>query len=386
LFNLDSRVEYPNAITNSFSLKKTGLKFVSRSSINGEKEKIVATVYILGAGTSKAVNPDAPLTNDLLPQALKLLETQHNEHAENIRCFIKDYHFYGREQLERDGELPGIEDIFSQLDYAIADNRPLSADYTTEKLRSIRESFVYAICEVLRQSLNDSSDLLNRFLLRIKDGDSIISLNYELMIDNALSRNLGKSVDYGIPMRHDDQTETQQAAANSLPLYKLHGSLNWLYCPRCQEITLTHSEKGVQYIFGNGADASRGTCPQCHSHYEPLIITPTMAKSYANPLLNEIWRKAEDKITTADEIIFAGYSLPSADVYLKCMLKRAVFANMQGYKRGKPRQELCPISIIDFDPDYNDEDRNDVHNRYVQLFGAVNYYPNGLEAFIGGKQ
>jgi hypothetical protein len=348
-------------------------------------EEIMATVYILGAGTSKAVNPDAPLTNDLLPQALKLLEAEDNAHANNIRCFIKEYHFYGREPLERADNLPAIEDIFSQLDYAIADNRPLSAEYTTEKLRSIRESFVYAICEVLRQSLNESSDLLNRFLSRVNDGDSIISLNYELMIDNALSRNLEISVDYGIPMRREPSTEHSQTTKNvpdSLPLYKLHGSLNWLYCPRCQEITLTHSEMGVQYIFSNGADASRGTCPQCHSHFEALIITPTMAKSYVNPLLNEIWRKAEDKITTADEIVFAGYSLPSADVYLKCMLKRAVFANMQGYKRGKPRQELCPISVIDFDPDYTSEQRNDVHNRYLQLFGAVNYYPNGLAAFI----
>src|SRR5947207_2803724 len=104
--------------------------------------------------------------------------------------------------------------------------------------------------------------------------------------------------------------------AKSCPLYKPHGSLNWLYCRACQKLDVTAGIKSVHYIFCDPALV----CPECHSRYEALIVAPTMFKSYSNLILAEIWRAVEDRLANAAEVVFIGYSLPDADVHLRCIL------------------------------------------------------------------
>jgi hypothetical protein len=349
----------------------------------------MSTVYILGAGASKAVNPETPLSADLLPQALNLsVSDNEGKYVKNIRDFIRDFYFYGSDRLNETEMLPNLEDVLSQLDYAIAENRPIGGEYPVSKLIEIYQSFVYAICEVLRQSLNTTSGVLEEFLKGIEADDTVISLNYELLLDNAIVRTLKQPINYGVETRTQQRNSRMNAPEtrpHSIALYKLHGSLNWLYCSSCQEIVVTQSDKGVQYIFSLSQQRSKGVCDQCGSRYEPLIITPSLTKSYANLLLNEIWRQAEDRIARADQLVFVGYSMPDADAYVKAMFKRAIYINIKGYKRDGARQDTRFISVIDYDPDYDPEQRNEIQNRYVRLFGSVEYYPQGFRSFINHK-
>jgi hypothetical protein len=146
-------------------------------------------------------------------------------------------------------------------------------------------------------------------------------------------------------------------------------------------IQLTPGEHAVHYLFEQQANEQPVQCEQCHTPYEPLIITPTMAKTYANLLLNEIWRLAEDRLMRADHIVFIGYSMPDSDVYLRCMLKRALYANVKGFKRADGMRVPCPISVINYDPDYHEATHNQVYNRYTSLFGPIEYFAEGFESY-----
>ncbi len=236
--------------------------------------------------------------------------------------------------------MPLLEDLLSQLDLAIKDGRPLSNAYDLPHLRQLREDLVYAFSVVLRENLGMESQtgsmsdkgqkcmaLMKEFLDRL-DGsqDCIISLNYDLIADNAIYSKNNRHVDYGFSVRYDQKDGEQPERPFSLPLYKLHGSLNWLYCPTCQQIDVANDYKGVYYIF-EGCEDQECMCRDCGTKYEPLIIAPTLLKTYENTLLRLIWREAEDKISKADEVVFVGYSMSDADVQLRCMFKRALYGN-----------------------------------------------------------
>jgi hypothetical protein len=95
----------------------------------------MAVVYILGAGASKAVLPDAPLMSELLPEALRILKSDASkaERTKRISDFIEDFYQLGP------GKLPPLEDILSQLDLAIKEDRPLSNKYHLSSLRQLRK-------------------------------------------------------------------------------------------------------------------------------------------------------------------------------------------------------------------------------------------------------
>lgn len=366
--------------------------------VNQEKEKSV--VYFLGAGASKAVISAAPLMADLLPEALRILEQRlqkpgasGTDRLHRIKKFIDDFY-----QLQP-GLLPRLEDILSQLDLALEENRPLSRLYDMSFLRKLREDVVYALCEVLRETLDETPerpypspdgqealDLMWKFLFTLGPKDCIISLNYDIIVDNAIIRPRG-SVDYGLPIRYSLKTGEQVKPYElvtpplgppySFPLYKLHGSLNWVYCPVCQQLDVTEGSKGVRHIFEEGSDL---VCPNCGGTYESLIIAPTLLKTYSNILLRQIWIQAEDKISKADEVVFVGYSMPDADTQLRCMLKRALYTNK--VRSQAQRSSNCTIHVIGNERQPNDARPNTTHESYLQLFGEVKYEAIGFKAYI----
>jgi hypothetical protein len=95
---------------------------------------------------------------------------------------------------------------------------------------------------------------------------------------------------------------------------------------------LSEGKKGVYYIFSEGSQISDinifKKCPECKSHYEPIIITPTMVKSYDDKLcVKQSGAHAEDSIKNADKVVFIGYSLSDSDYFTKFVLIRALAEN-----------------------------------------------------------
>ena len=122
----------------------------------------------------------------------------------------------------------------------------------------------------LVQSLRDSSDL---------DHTTFISFNYEILLDQVLTEARGRydrDLDYGIdfanyevPTTHPGLDWDPPRVGRALSLLKLHGSLNWLYCPTCTVPTITPKDKGVTRLL---EDPSSARCRRCDTIAVPMII------------------------------------------------------------------------------------------------------------------
>lgn len=341
----------------------------------------MSIVYILGAGATKAVAPGAPLMNDFLPLAFE--HFAHDRRIQNVCEFVSD--FYQGSRFSPDARsnqaiLPRLEDVLSQLDLCVTQNRPLSANYPLLKVQKLREDLVYLIGHLLQDRLRRlgvSGQVTYDLVRSLTVEDAIISLNYDIIVDNALVREFGPGVDYGVSIRlgywkyPDEYSEYGARAQQMMPpnhLYKLHGSLNWLYCSNCQALDVTVGEKGSMRVFYEERPA---ICPECHSPYQALIITPTLLKDYANGLLLQVWRNAERKIKDADHLIFIGYSLADADVEIKCMIKRAMYDGRVQHGR------RLAVTVVD-----KEGSGTEAEERYQRLFGEIEYLPIGFARYV----
>src|SRR5689334_6995514 len=98
----------------------------------------MSTVYVLGAGATRAVAPNMPLTVNLLPTLLKRA-------GQDICIFLRDFY-----QFDTEDDLPTLEDVLTQIDFAINENRPLSPKYSVQYMRDLRENLVFNICNIIR--------------------------------------------------------------------------------------------------------------------------------------------------------------------------------------------------------------------------------------------
>lgn len=115
----------------------------------------------------------------------------------------------------------------------------------------------------------------------------------------------------------------------NVKLLKLHGSLNWLQCPKCSRlyVKLYQNFNGV-YIF------DKKYCRHCEKNFKlkkddtnilsTNLITPTFLKNLNNIQNKLVWQNAAIELSEADKIVFIGYSLPHADFEFKQMLSRMI--------------------------------------------------------------
>jgi NAD-dependent SIR2 family protein deacetylase len=274
------------------------------------------------------------------------------------------------------------------LDLAIQEQRPLSKDYDIRHLQDIRSNIIYLISNELKKKLENSSvnrNIIPNFVRKIESdraNSTIISFNYDLLIDNGLLQTGLGHVNYGFKVRGllDQDNSFNFRAIDDYgerltPLYKLHGSANWLYCPTCNAIDLTEGIKAAYYIFKNNYNKLK-ICRICHTKYEPLLITPSMIKRYDNHFVRQIWSSAEESIRRADELVFIGYSLSNADYYIKYIINRAVALNKNKNKNDGQLKVLVVTR-------QNAGEGNETEKRYCRFFGdKVDFYRKGFERYV----
>ena len=324
-------------------------------------------VYVLGAGATRALNSGAPLMGQLLEQALEFsLDPREGTIAAPSARAVKD--FLVDVYNMSDHIIPPFEDVLSLVDHCIEGNTPLSHKYSVDQLRQLRKKLIYIMGQVLEVKLLQytNGSLVRAFLNSLSQQDSIISMNYDLIIENGVL-NRGGVVDYHIPTQGNQRLFTDNGAAKT-SIYKLHGSLNWLYCPVCQVLLSSNWRKQALEALVHDVN-----CNKCGTQLEPILITPSFLKNYNNSFIAEIWRKAQKQLQQADEIFFVGYSMPDADIGLRMYFTRAVYANKLIHQ-GK----RCRIHVIDKSP----SDRSDVRTRYERIFGEVEYYKDGFDGYI----
>lgn len=146
--------------------------------------------------------------------------------------------------------------------------------------------------------------------------DVIITFNWDLLVDNVVAMNNDGGPDYGVNLLEPVQ-ESHRAGANrrTSPLVlKPHGSMNWMTCRGCKKSYAYVLQGKTAAAYHAGQDVN---CRACGKPTEPLMIPPTLMKSYTHPVIKAVWEEAARILRRADEIVIVGYSLPPTDFKAK---------------------------------------------------------------------
>jgi len=247
--------------------------------------EIKKAVYVLGAGFSKPAG--APNQSEILESIFDVNPTD-----ERLKKAVSSLrHFLQVDLGLAEDEISGVplEDIYTPIDRCIADGTSLKSQSTAE-LVSFREDLGYlisvaiaqrissGICPGTNQYIRDFAKHLvelasHRATLAANTDDatnaknydpfSIISLNWDILLDNALNDELYRNdprskdfdpfgvVDYCCYVSSLEPGNSRIRSGLwslgckgfNIKLLKLHGSMNWLKCPNCQRLFVGEGDK-----------------------------------------------------------------------------------------------------------------------------------------------
>jgi NAD-dependent SIR2 family protein deacetylase len=206
--------------------------------------------------------------------------------------------------------------------------------------------------------------------------DTIITFNYDLVCESALSR-LGCAANYHLPPEvvNDQRATTPE---KSCDLLKLHGSTNWGVCSACSNRVVILSEK----VTGSPSEFRALTCECGRKQFNPLLIPPSWDKSEYREIIASVWRKAAAELSAATRICIIGYSMPETDSFFKYLLTMALARNHQLYK-------LIVVDYLDKRSHLaNQPHKSHLHARYESLLESMfltrrfRFFDDGLDRFL----
>jgi len=334
-------------------------------------------LYILGAGCSRNFSETthqiqrlrSPLNGDFFRMAHLVIENSGMKSddlfMEEINVLIKTIAtLYGsKSELSfLDDPRLTLEDVMTLLDIDFKLFSPPGArrlgQNESRQLRALKD----LLARTLDYALMGPPCRKHRSLAkRMKRGDVVLSLNYDILIDNALF-NLGKTTDSGYGMNffmvnHDGKWMRPVLDRSEVSLFKLHGSLNWIRCGLCGALLLYRHRKqtlsGVQLF----------RCPRCSSDEncaERMMIPPVQSKDYGDKDIAFLWVQADRKMKEFSRMVCIGYSFSSLDFDMGSLIRRL-----------RSRQTSFPE--VDFvSPDSTAEKRL----RRLLGFGKMNHFKN----------
>jgi hypothetical protein len=363
------------------------------------------TAIFLGAGASAAEG--APVQSDLFKDYFHSVKDQPLIDApansplwmkKELSDFFKD--MFDIEVPDNITKLdkvafPTFEEALGLLDLAES-RREAFKNYDLDvfgpagnRIRLVRQFIVLAMAKAISDSLKRSKRLHRELVRNLKRKaflrDTIfISTNYDILIDNALTSfsadHPGANLDYAVEFTNFAIGDWARPGPEAVALYKLHGSLNWLYCAICNTLTLTPNVKGViDLITDSDTNRDRAICRVCGSIMTPIIIPPTFYKDMSRVFLSLIWNKAENALIKADHIIFCGYSFPDADMHIKYLLKRVQI--------NRRRPGTLRFTVINHHPDKRPGQVKDETSRYTRFLGSkVNFTKHSFDNFVSAPE
>jgi hypothetical protein len=291
----------------------------------------MSDVFLLGAGFSKAVSMEMPVTNELPKAVLNLYK-----HTAGISSEIRSL----------------IEEDFEKALTFLATEKPWLGESENLRHRALFLDLTSCVRAVfwdmsgnpLVWGINKPWIWLEELLAYWHNNRStVITLNYDTLVERVASAKYGENrprIPTGqlYPMRvtpavlEGSSIRTGSAPADekteTFKLFKLHGSINWFYSGRSEffgeELFYIPCNGGVDGVFdmaeGHNPD---GVDSRCLSGKSPLIIPPVLDKSafLQHEALRSMWFRAGEAIRLASGIVCLGYSLPDSDLAVTQFLK-----------------------------------------------------------------
>ena len=347
-------------------------------------------VYFIGAGASK--QDRFPLTNELkhgiawsilkdperfelLALHLRYLYNVHDADLETGAEIWNDLKQRSNDRTKTDHtQVPDVTDLLSTLDWMIREQSSFgpglqagdSAKHSdVNELAGVRDLVVQALCYCLGtyDELSSASTTCD-FVKLIRPNDSLITTNWDLLLDAARDNRFGSEPqDYGTT--GNVVLEGHSAPQAERPkLLKLHGSLSWRYCQRCQRLIIDP----LHHVAG---ERKVGATCLCTCRFSELIVTPGFVREYRNVHLLTIWREALLTLAHASRWIFVGYSLPPDDVGIRTLLLKARCVR-QDLKRDAPQVTIVTGS----------NRRDETRARYRGILPRAELDPDNFGDFV----
>jgi len=293
------------------------------------------TVFILGAGASKEAG--APLMAEFLDTARDLSAAKDRRidsesHAAFERVFkaiqeLRISHYKSYINLD------DIEAVFGVFEMARLINHMGSypPDEIEELISSIKKLIVKTLEVTMKYPVSNGhigaiypyssfTELLGKLRsVREKYTSSILTFNYDIALDHALYKQ-PITVDYGL---------SSDEAKGNFKLLKLHGSLNWGKCAKCELIVPYHMNQFFKKFSASWLSDSTSISLRVGSklinhehcdmplHPNPILVPPTWNKTEYHEQLGEVWAQAGKELSEAENVIVVGYSHPISDQFFK---------------------------------------------------------------------
>jgi NAD-dependent SIR2 family protein deacetylase len=343
------------------------------------------SAILLGAGASAAEG--VPVQTHLFRDYFKLIKTRRRalpEHERELATFFMlmfdidvDHDDLDAAKFPTFEEAPGILDLADLRNESFKEISNINFATNSGQIKFSRLYLVFLMTDIINERLLTGKGIHKQLVdnlhkLGIIDQTAFITTNYDILCDNALMDLWpGKKIEYGTEFSNYSDGSFERPGPNSIKFFKLHGSLNWLYCPTCNKLKITPYEKGVYKIM---VDPRQSFCETCETNYSPIIVPPTFYKNLSNVFLGEVWNRAESALLQVDHLVFCGYSFPDADIHIKYLLKRI--------QKNRPAGKPVKFTVINSFIGKNAATKQDEKGGFTRFLGnGVNYTEMSFEEF-----
>lgn len=279
-------------------------------------------VILFGAGATRAAfkdrRPPPPLDADFFDIASQITGRGTGRLVRRVTRDVFD--LYGRvsgiglEQYYRD-----IETRLELSKFAKSKNRPKDWQVRTRNLEElVRRVLIHTTCELDKGVAKPLKSTLHEALMaRVKPGDTLITFNYDTVLEESLGGGSlwtprggywveTSGITHDWPKKWFTTRGIRTARDAQIQLLKLHGSLNWvLYNTSRVRLKprpyVVRSRKGTA-VFDKAA-----------------ILPPGWHKRVDRNPYSALWRQARLKLDQCASLVIVGYSLPDTDLIARAL-------------------------------------------------------------------
>lgn len=214
---------------------------------------------------------------------------------------------------------------------------------TRQDLLQSMSSWFHSIYD-LNVSKAQRPNWLNKFRSKLKPEDTLVSFNWDLVLEHLLyGAKLGPH-SYGFGPND-----------TGLPtILKPHGSLNWFYgetgknLKEAKRFLLEPKEGESVLVFKRYREPKT----KVGRAYMPAIIPPVLNKSFEKGVPWETWQRTVGRLSVAKSVVFLGYSMPDADMHGRFIMRCGFYNQLHGEIRNGTRSEPTgAASVVIVNPD-----------------------------------
>ena len=299
-------------------------------------------VFVLGAGASHGAG--FPLASELFNLAYCRMDDDDQHQVERTLSYFYPVSRHNRQSIQKLVSVLNVEEFLSLLNTAEEFNETLPTTFLKPGLiRDVRASLLKSIVKLLVEKQQNAErskkpvEYVDRFLCRLEPGDTIITFNWDLLLERRMCKT-------GLAFKLCPSEESED-----IEYLKLHGSIDWY---RGAELK---SRNGFEVVY---RQLYRASWPKVSrqrnkllSDKLPFIVPPTFNKSFKGYAdLEEIWVQAFQRLQEADEIYVCGYRFPSEDLFARFVFRRAIRFNMMIRRERKKSRPSLRLTVIDPSP------------------------------------